>query len=385
VTSVEPSALAAGRGCRAVIRAEPVGRLPKSPDLSARLADIYAGMDTVFEPLAASDSHDALMEFFEAAEQGIAENVQRQLEAGMDVVTDGEARRVRFINGFFDGVLGLAPRQHEPAAQHDCLATSELHVAARLERVRFPMGHDARYLHAITDVPFKVGCPAASLLWWPFHTFSRDAYPSRDALVEHALLLEREMIDEAIRQGCRHIQFDLPIYPMLVDPAWRWALEELGESAESLLTKAIAADRALQVGLPDDVTTSMHLCRGGFSGALSFQGTIAPIAERLLHELPVDRFLFELDDEDDFALLRHLPADRSATLGLVSVTNHALESEDEILRRIEQAGKHVDVDQLALAPQCGFGPSWEGSAEAVDRAWEKLGLVGSVSDRVWPR
>jgi 5-methyltetrahydropteroyltriglutamate--homocysteine methyltransferase len=161
-----------------------------------------------------------------------------------------------------------------------------------------------------------------------------------------------------------------------------------GETAASLLDKALAADAAATQGIPEDVTVAMHLCRGNFEGGF-WSGSLAPIAERIFHELPHERFLFEWEDiarDGDYGPIKHVPKDRTMVMGIVSTKTPDLESEDDVVRQIEAAAEHLPVEQLALSPQCGFASIYgDHLVSAEDAQWRKLELIGRVADRVWGR
>ena len=70
-------------------------------------------------------------------------------------------------------------------------------------------------------------------------------------------------------------------------------------------------------------------------------------------------------------------------LGLVTTKTGQLESRDEIRRRIDQAAKYADLDQLCLSPQCGFASTEEGNVLAEDEQWAKLGMIVEVARDVW--
>ena len=70
-------------------------------------------------------------------------------------------------------------------------------------------------------------------------------------------------------------------------------------------------------------------------------------------------------------------------IGLISSKVGALEGEDDILRRLEEASRHLGLDQLAISPQCGFASVWHGNEITEDQQWRKLDLVARVADRVW--
>ncbi len=116
-------------------------------------------------------------------------------------------------------------------------------------------------------------------------------------------------------------------------------------------------------------------------------GSLEPVAERLF-ALPYDSFLVEWDDRErdgDYSILRHVPKGPVIGLGVVSTKRGTVESEDSVLREIEEASSHLDVEQLAVTAQCGFGtvPGMESTSEDVQ--WRKLELIGRIADRVWER
>jgi 5-methyltetrahydropteroyltriglutamate--homocysteine methyltransferase len=70
-------------------------------------------------------------------------------------------------------------------------------------------------------------------------------------------------------------------------------------------------------------------------------------------------------------------------LGLVTSKSGTLEEKDALKRRIDEAAKFVDLDQLCLSPQCGFASSEEGNILAEDEQWAKLRRIVEVADEVW--
>ncbi len=106
---------------------------------------------------------------------------------------------------------------------------------------------------------------------------------------------------------------------------------------------------------------------------------------RLFNELRVERLLLEYDTPraGTFAPLRLVPPGKVAVLGLISTKEARVETQEEILRRIEEAAGYLPVEQLALSPQCGFASALEGNLldEAAQR--QKLELVARVAREVW--
>ena len=126
--------------------------------------------------------------------------------------------------------------------------------------------------------------------------------------------------------------------------------------------------------VPADMTTAMHLCRGNFQSTFVASGGYEPVAEILFNEIKIDAYFMEYDSAraGGFEPLRFVPKGKTVVLGLVTSKNGTLEGKDELKRRIDEAAKFVDRDQLCLSPQCGFASTEEGNLLAEDEQWAKL-------------
>jgi 5-methyltetrahydropteroyltriglutamate--homocysteine methyltransferase len=236
-----------------------------------------------------------------------------------------------------------------------------------------------------TEHPFKVTFPAASLFVHPFGV-SPTAYASHEEFVDHAIAIERELIADAIESGCRYVQLDFPLYPYLVDPTWSARFEAAGHGFAELVDRAVTADRAVLEGVPNGVTKALHVCRGNYRSRWLCEGSLEPVAERLFGELPYDVFLVEWDDigrEGGYEPIRFTPSGRIAAMGLVSSKRRELEREDDITRKLDEAARHLPLEQLAVSTQCGFASVLEGNEIDEETQWRKLDLVARVADRVW--
>lgn len=352
-------------------RAEVIGSL-------LRPAELLAEIDSRSDPVHLGDVADAAVE----------RAVRRQVELGLDVVSDGEFRRWMFLNSFYDAVEGVASDRSAVEFRNERAETLVLSVPsieARMRRVDSPAAREAAFLAGITDRPFKVTFPAASIFVHPFGV-APDAYESHDEFVEHAIEIERGLIADAVAAGCRYVQLDFPLYPYLVDPSWSARFEEAGRSVAALVEKALAADRAVLEDLPDDVTSGLHICRGNYRSRWLCEGSLEPVAEQLF-ELPYDVFLVEWDDvgrDGGYEPIRFVPEGRVMVMGLVSSKRPELETEDDVLRRLDEASRHLPLDRLALSTQCGFASVIAGNEIDQEAQWRKLELVARVADRVWP-
>lgn len=313
---------------RTVPRAEHVGSLLRP----RRLLDALQSASTF-----STDNprpSNASLEFAESDEAALREvedacirdALARQEAAGVDVVTDGEFRRVFFMGSFDQAVRGFASNEDTITFRGDDGETLETEgrpiVAGRLEKAASPGAEEARFLASATDRPVKVTFPAASSVAVPtaFKPGVSDRhYSSFEEFAQHALAIERELIEEAIAAGATYIQLDYPAYPLLADPDFRAQYAAQGLDLDAMLQAALAADRAIVDGLPDHVRTGLHLCRGNLRGKWMVSGSLDPVAEGMF-SLPYDSFLVEWNDTrrmGDYSALRHVPKGPLVAMGQI--------------------------------------------------------------------
>lgn len=370
-------------------RAEVVGSLKRPGRLLETNQRVYAPGHTAVQE---HERARGLDEVHAVADEEIPRVVQRQIDAGLDVVTDGEFRRYMFLNSLFDGIEGFSTDVSKVTfrgADGSTLQWNIQYVVDRLRVVDTPAAREAEFLAATTDHPFKLSLPAASFIALPFNWragINDHAYGSLRELVEHVVEIEREMAAAAVAAGARYLQFDFPTYPFLCDPDWCARMDQAGFDWQETLDLCLWADRAVVADLPEDVRTGIHLCRGNNQGRYVAEGSLEPVAEAFF-ALPYDSFLVEWEDRarmGDFSPLRHLPAgDSVVVMGIVSSKRADLESADGLLAQLDEAAAHVAPDRLALSPQCGFASTLEGNDVTEDVQWAKLDRVGEVAARYW--
>jgi 5-methyltetrahydropteroyltriglutamate--homocysteine methyltransferase len=137
--------------------------------------------------------------------------------------------------------------------------------------------------------------------------------------------------------------------------------------------------------IPADMTITMHLCRGNFRSTFVATGGYEPIAEMLFDTIGVHGYFMEYDSAraGGFEPLRFVPKGKTVVLGLVTSKIGMLESRDDLKRRIEEATRYVDIDQLCLSPQCGFASTEDGNTLAEDEQWAKLAMIVELADEIW--
>ena len=348
------------------------------------------------ELLAARSSMAAEPETLRALEdRHVLRVIEKQKELGFEVFSDGELRRRNFMSDFTDAVegfdLGDAVARSWQAGDAKAAATSKVAgiVTGKLRAVRRLTGHELPFLKAHSPGPIKITLPSATQ--FPAISWKRgitDAvYPDQLALLADIVAILKAELATVAAEGASYIQIDAPRYSYFIDPKWReWIEAEMRIAPDTLLDASIEADNAcLEAARRPGVTLAMHLCRGNNRSHWYAEGGYDGIAERLFSRMAVDRFLLEYDDarSGSFEPLRFVPKGKAVVLGLVSSKLAQLEDPDELARRIDEAARHVPLENLALSPQCGFASTMEGNLLTEDEQWAKLRLVVETARRVW--
>ncbi len=360
------------------LRAEQVGSLLRPPDLlAARAAYAKGGIDL-----------PALRAQEDAA---IRRAVARQLDVGLDVVADGEMRRASWLTDMADAVEGFQADSvllewHGPGGGPE--KTTARIVGGALRKRRLLTEHEVPLMQAIGARPFKVTLPAPSnFVPTGFKTGVTDRfYRDRPELLADLVTVVRDEIRWLIRQGVTYIQLDAPFYSHYLDAAHRESMKLAGTDPDAEFDVAAAADNATFGGLArDGVTIALHVCRGNSRSRWYTEGGYDVIAERLFTRLDVDRFLLEYDTarSGTFEPLRLVPRGKDVVLGLITTKEPALEREDDLRRRVDEAAAFIALDRLAISPQCGFASIAAGNLLTEDDQWRKLELVVRVARSIW--
>jgi 5-methyltetrahydropteroyltriglutamate--homocysteine methyltransferase len=210
-------------------------------------------------------------------------------------------------------------------------------------------------------------------------------YPSLDAFWDDLTAAYREEVTRLGELGCRYLQLDDTSLAYLNDPKQRAHVAEIGGDPARQHEIYIRHLNEAIAGRPEGMRITTHMCRGNFRSSWFASGGYDYVAEVLLNELEVDGFLMEYDDERSggFEPLRFLPPGKLVVLGLVTTKSGDLESKDELKRRIEEAARFADIEQLCLSPQCGFSSTVDGNSLTMEQQAAKLRLVVEVAHEVW--
>jgi len=346
-----------------------------------------AALRQAFRDHAAGRLDDA--SFVAIQDRCIRDVVKLQEDVGLNVVTDGEFRRGSYWGRFVERVAGFVIK---PAVftfrddrGHESAFTAP-YAAEKLSRCQPVALDEFLFLRGVTQATPKITLPSPSTLHFFRYTdfADRGAYASADAFFADLGAIFRAEIADLAKAGCRYIQFDEVALAQLCDPAVRKTIEDSGLQPDRLIDLYVESlNDAVGASAPD-VTFAVHLCRGNFKGQYLAAGGYESVAERLFGRARVNHFLLEYDTgrAGDFKPLRFVN-DKGVVLGLVSSKTPALERLDDLERRIHEAAAHIDLDRLAISPQCGFASTAAGNplTEADERA--KLSLVVAAARSVW--
>jgi 5-methyltetrahydropteroyltriglutamate--homocysteine methyltransferase len=327
-------------------------------------------------------------------ESAIRDVVRLQEEIGLKSVTDGEFNRGTWQTDFlvkFENVKPIASkftvRFHNEKGESEGKPHT-MQVAGKLARPRGIFVDDFRFLKSVARQTPKITMPSPSVLHFRGGREAIDtrAYPDLADFYRDLARVYREEIADLAAAGCRYLQLDEVNFAYLCDPALRADVQRnIGEDPESLpRTYARLINDAIS-GRPKDMAVCMHVCRGNFAGNWMAEGGYDPVAEVLFNEIDVDGYFLEYDTAraGGFEPLRFLPKGKTVVLGLVTTKKGALESKDELKRRIDEAAKFAPLEQLALSPQCGFSSGIGGNTMGVQEQMAKLRRVVEVAHEVW--
>ena len=335
-------------------------------------------------------------EFKQVENRAVDEMIALQHHCGLDVITDGEMRRTHFIAPLTDVISGIKPiqsftrvwrRPHEkdqPGEQTTLQV--QYAVVDQIRRTRSLASEEFTYARQWAKKPLKVTLPSPlmmSLRWSP--QYSREAYPDPFDLFRDSAAIVQQDVHELAGLGCEYVQIDAPELGMLCDHDRRkHDFADQGIDPDKLLTEGI--DILNSIADVPGITFALHICRGNNKGYYVGEGGYELVAKQVFSRAyHFDCFLLEYDDwrSGSFEPLREISNDKRVVLGLVSTKRAELEPAEDVIKRIEEAGKYFARDQMGISTQCGFGTVWEGNPIPEFIQEQKLRLVTEIARRVW--
>ncbi len=356
-------------------RADQVGSLLRPKHLHEARAKYVAG-----------EILDAELKAIE--DQCIIEAIARQEKAGMCAVTDGEFRRTSWHYDFLCSLEGIeqtsVPQGPAFKMGHN---VNSLNVSSKIKNPGGVMLDHFKFLKENTKQTPKFCIPSPSLA---YHRGGRQfidetVYPDMAEFWFDLCAAYRDEIAYLSEAGCEYLQLDDTTFAMLCDPKVGTQMSERGDDPAQLI-KTYASGIAMALSeKPDNMTVTVHMCRGNFKSSWIAEGGYEPVAETMFSGVPVDGFFMEWDTDraGSFEPLRFAPRDKNIVLGLVSTKVPTLETKDQLKRRIDDAVNYIPLKNLCLSPQCGFASMAVGNEISEDDQWRKLALVAETAEEIW--
>lgn len=364
-------------------RGDHVGSLLRPPELLKARDDFAAGQIDAAQLRAVEDE----------AIRGV---VRMQRDVGLKSVTDGEFRRrawhmdyiyqIGGIRKSTDRTLTLRFHDEEQIREFDTPAL-EVYGKVQLENTIFGEAFEFLKSVASPEQMLKLSIPSPSMVHYRGGPalIDRNVYPDVSEFWNDLAAAYAEEIQRLHELGCTYLQLDDTSLAYLNDPEQRQMVAGWGEDADNLHLHYIRQFNKAVANKPAGMTITTHLCRGNFRSAWMSQGGYDYVAEALFGDLAVDGYFLEYDTErsGSFAPLRYVPKNKTVVLGLVTTRSGELESKDFLKRRLEEASKYIDIDQLCISPQCGSASTVDGNVINYDEENAKLRLVVETAQEVW--
>jgi 5-methyltetrahydropteroyltriglutamate--homocysteine methyltransferase len=330
----------------------------------------------------------------EAEDRAIRDVVKMQEDIGLKGITDGEFRRSSWHMDFLYQIGGVRKVQenitvhfHSDKGDVD-FTPSGLKVVDKLKLDKCIFGDHFDYLKSVvTKGTPKLTIPSPSMMHYRGGRAAIDqsVYPTMEEFWHDLSAVYAQEIAELGKRGCTYLQLDDTSLAYLNDPKQREHVHAIGGDPNEQHRLYIRNINAAIKDKPAGMRICTHLCRGNFRSAWAASGGYDHVADALFNELNVDGYFLEYDDERSggFEPLRFVPKGKFVVLGLVTTKRGALESKDELKRRIDAAAKFVPLEQLCLSPQCGFSSTEEGNALSREEQIAKLRLIVETAQEVW--
>ena len=317
--------------------------------------------------------------------------VKLQEELGFKVVTDGEFRRSFWHYDFLEGLDGFELEERESGVQFSGAKLRPFFPVIK-NKIDFPSDHPMlehfKFVAKNSSVLPKIAIPGPSCCH--FRTTPNDIYPKEyednEKLFFDIAQTYKKAVQEFYDIGCRYLQMDDIFFAYLCDPNHRTTRMKFGEDPDELIEKyAWMLNEAIK-DRPKDMTVGMHLCRGNFKSNFAAQGAYDPTVDAVFNKIDLDVYFMEYDDERSGGLepLKYLPKGNKRVMpGFITTKQGKLETLDFLQKKFEEASKYISIDQLGIAPQCGFSSTEEGNIISLEDQKRKLELVIEASNKIW--
>ncbi|WP_110926658.1 5-methyltetrahydropteroyltriglutamate--homocysteine S-methyltransferase [Bacillus massiliglaciei] len=321
-------------------------------------------------------------------DEEIRKLVEKQKEAGLQAVTDGEFRRSWWHFDFLSDLVGVEMYQAESGIKFNGVETKAdgIKVTGKIDFKDHPVIEDFKFLQSIAgDHVAKYPIPSPNMLLYRAK-FEEGVYEDKEELFHDLTAAYQKAIQAFYEAGCRYLQLDDTSWAQFFSQESLDKIKARGEDPDELAQLSARAINESIKYKPEDMVITMHICRGNFQSTFTSRGGYDNVSEVIFGQLNVDGLFLEFDDERSggFEPLKHVNRDDlQIVLGLVTSKFADLEDPERIRERIREASEYVSLDQLCLSPQCGFASTEEGNLITEEDQWNKVRHVVSIAESVW--
>lgn len=337
-------------------------------------------------------------ELKEVEDKEIIKLIKKQEEAGLKAVSDGEFRRSWWHLDFFWGLQGV---EFKIPAQGYLFHGEETRpgtvtISGKISGENHPFVEDYKFVrdHVSKGIQVKQTIPApAQILVELFRDDNledvRKFYATNEELIADLVAAYKKVILDIYNEGARSIQLDDCTWGMLVAPLPAGIPVPEGQTELDVRIASkelyLSVNNAVIDGLPDDLIVNTHVCRGNYHSTYASAGPYDFVADPLFNKENVHAYYLEYDSDRSggFEPLKLVSPDKLVVLGLITSKDGELEDRQTIINRIHEAAQYIDLNQLALSPQCGFASTEEGNIITEEQQWAKIALVKSIAQEVW--
>ena len=317
--------------------------------------------------------------------------VALQEGVGLRSITDGDFRRDDWFLDFMFSLEGITRTQEHARVPFSGGVDFMAPLGRVIGKVKCPAGgimvEDFKFLKSIVSQTPKICIPAPAMFYTVIGPASVDSavYPDLREFWLDLGKAYKDAIGHLAAAGCTYLQIDDVNSANIADPNWQGFWRSRGLDPAQLVDSFIELNNIAVGQRPRGMTAVIHMCRGNYQSQWAAQGGYDMVAERYFTRSAVDGFFLEYDDQrsGDFTPLRHMPADKTVVLGLMTSKYAKLEARDEIRRRVDSAAKYVPLERLCLSPQCGFASTQEGNKLSEDEQRAKLVHLVSLAKEIW--
>jgi 5-methyltetrahydropteroyltriglutamate--homocysteine methyltransferase len=328
----------------------------------------------------------------EAEDEAIKDALALQERVGLRFASDGEFRRRSYHSFFYRqlGDISIDTVGGEDAKGGTPGRRAPQPIAMINSRVRWtkPINvPDFQFIHANSKLVPKITIPGPCALHFRGGDAAvlASAYGDLDQFWDDTVEAFGRELQALADAGCNYVQIDETAFAKFGDPEVQASLKARGDDWSALIDKYIAVTNRVLKDAPATLRIGMHLCRGNRGGQWHAEGSYDSVAERLFNALNIPFYFLEYDSPraGTFTPLRLVPRHKTVVLGLVSTKTPAMESKDELKRRVEDATRYLDLDRLAVSPQCGFASLDTGNPISQEVQERKLRLVVELARDIW--